>query len=185
MSFYASPDMDAGYAACMDCDFERSGFSLMVYDNLVPGFSPPGCSSVGLMSICGYEPWKGFEADYLAGRKEAYRERKNQLADTLIRMAEQRAIPGLSKMIAMRECATPLTNLRYTLNTAGAIYGYNQTVDNSFMTRLPNRTGVPGLYLASAWGNPGGGFGGALSGGKKAFKDVAEALAGAKSQGAA
>ena len=45
MSFCASLDMDASYAACMDCDFERSGFSLMVYDNLVPGFSPPGCSA--------------------------------------------------------------------------------------------------------------------------------------------
>ena len=49
------------------------------------------------------------------------------------------------------------------------------------MTRLPNKTGVAGLYLASAWGNPGGGFGGALLGGKKAFKDVAEELAKAKS----
>ena len=34
----------------------------------------------------------------------------------------------------------------------------------------------PGLFLASAWGNPGGGFGGALGGGKSAFRDVAKAL---------
>ena len=177
VSFYASEDMEANYAAAMACDFENSGFALMVYDNLVPGFSPKGCTSLSLMACCGYEHWKGFEADYQAGRKEAYNAEKNRLTDVLIRLAEKRAIPGLSEMIVMRESATPLTNLRFTLNTAGAIYGYNQSVDNSFMTRLPNKTGVPGLYLASAWGNPGGGFGGVLLGGKRAFKDVSEELA--------
>ncbi len=44
------------------------------------------------------------------------------------------------------------------------------------MSRLPNKTGIPGLFLASAWGNPGGGYGGALLGGKSAFRDVAQYL---------
>lgn len=180
-SFYAGCDMEANYKAAMAGDFEKSGFALMVYDNLVPGFSPPGCSSLSIMSLCGYEPWKDMEADYLAGRKEAYRAKKKRLTDLLVAMAEKRAIPGLSKMIIMHDSATPLTNLRFTMNTAGALYGYNQSVDNSFMARLPNKTGVPGVYLASAWGNPGGGFGGALLGGKKAFKDVAQELARARS----
>lgn len=69
-----------------------------------------------------------------------------------------------------------LTNYRFTLNTAGALYGYNQSLDNSFMTRRSNKTGMPGLYLASTWGNPGGGYGGALLGGKNAYKDVAQDL---------
>ena len=79
-------------------------------------------------------------------------------------------------MIIMSECSTPLTNYRFTLNPGGALYGYNQSVDNSFMTRLPNKTKVPGVYLASAWGSPGGGYGGVLLGGKAAFKEVTNYL---------
>jgi len=74
----------------------------------------------------------------------------------------------------MSEVSTPLTNRRFTGNPSGAIYGYDQTTDNSFLTRLQNRTPVPGLYLSSAWGDPGGGFGGALAAAKGAFKNLME-----------
>lgn len=178
VSYYASYDSEYNYKNAMSGNFDKSGFALMVYDNLVPGYSPPGCSSINIMSICGYEIWKDLEKDYLEGRKSRYNAKKQQLTDRLIALVEKQAIPGLSKMIIMSDSATPLTNFRFTLNTGGALYGYNQSTDNSFMTRLPNKTGVPGLYLASAWGNPGGGFGGALMGGKSAFKDVAQAIAG-------
>ncbi|EFL52378.1 FAD dependent oxidoreductase [Solidesulfovibrio fructosivorans JJ]] len=174
ISYYASYDQDANYKNAIDCNFKKSGFSLMVYDNLVSGYSPSGCSSVSIMGLCGYGAWKEMEGDYLAGRKTQYNKKKQKLTDLLISLAEERAIPGLSKMIVMSDSATPLTNFRFTLNTAGALYGYNQSTDNSFMSRLSNKTGVPGLYLASAWGNPGGGFGGALLGGKSAFKSIAE-----------
>ena len=100
------------------------------------------------------------------------------MSDILIRRAEELALPGLSQMIVMREASTPLTNIRFTRNNAGCIYGYAPTVDNAFLTRFPNKTAIDGLYLASAWGDPGGGYTGALLGGKKAFKDVATALAG-------
>lgn len=175
-SYYASYDLDAAYAQSMNCHFDQSGFSLMAYDDLIPGFSPKGCSSLSIVSLCGYDAWKTLEADYLNGGSAAYEKKKKEVTDLLIAQVEKRAIPGLSKMIIMRDSSTPLTNMRFTLNTAGAIYGYNQNVDNSFMTRQPNTTCVPGLFLASAWGNPGGGFGGALSGGKGAFRDVAKAL---------
>ena len=173
-NYYAGTDSEAAYKAGMACDFAHSSFSVMVYDNLVPGFSPPGCTTVSVMALSGYDHWKGFEADYLAGQKQAYHAEKKRLTELLIRLAEERAIPGLSRMIIMRESSTPLTNLRFTLNRSGSIYGYNQTVDNSFMTRSPNTTGLPGLYLASAWGSPGGGYGGALMGGKAAFRAVAQ-----------
>ena len=178
VSYYATYDIESNYNNALIGNFDKSGFSLMAYDNLVPGYSPPGCSSINIMSICGYEMWKDLEKDYLAGKKDQYNKKKQQLTDMLIDLVEERAIPGLSKMIIMSDSATPLTNFRFTLNTAGSLYGYNQSTDNSFMTRLPNKTGVPGLYLASAWGNPGGGFGGALLGGKSAFKDVAQDIKG-------
>ncbi|GAB6039153.1 FAD-dependent oxidoreductase [Fundidesulfovibrio butyratiphilus] len=175
-SYSVGTDCEAAYDAMLACDYAACGFGLMAYDNIVPGFSPKGRFSLSIISMSGYEPWRRFEADYLAGNKAAYHKEKQRQTDLLIRMAEKRAIPGLTNMIAMRDSATPLTNLRFTRNPGGAIYGYDQTVNNSFMNRMPNDTGVPGLTLASAWGNPGGGYGGVLLGGKQAFKDVAESL---------
>ena len=73
--------------------------------------------------------------------------------------------------------ATPLTNRAFTGNDEGAIYGFEQTVDNAYMTRLPNETPIEGQYLASAWGNPGGGFGGAIAGAKAAFDSITASMA--------
>jgi phytoene dehydrogenase-like protein len=56
----------------------------------------------------------------------------------------------------------------------GRFYGYDQMMDNSFIKRLENRTPVKGLYLASAWGFPGGGFSGAHTSGRRAFQNFLE-----------
>ena len=42
-SYYTGYDLDAAYAQSMNCNFDQSGFSLMAYDKLIPGFSPQGC----------------------------------------------------------------------------------------------------------------------------------------------
>jgi phytoene dehydrogenase-like protein len=123
-----------------------------IYDNAYPGYSEPGTSTVTVMMLSGYEPWRCFEADYLAGRKEAFLKEKERITEELIEQAEKLVIPGLRSMIEVREAATPLTNLRYTKNPEGAIYGYEQSLDNSFMNRIKNTTSFKGLYLASAWG---------------------------------
>jgi prolycopene isomerase len=79
-------------------------------------------------------------------------------------------------MIEVVESSTPLTNLRYTRNPEGAIYGYEQSMDNSFMNRIENNTPVKGLYLASAWGNPGGGYSGVMRCGANTFKRIVDEL---------
>jgi prolycopene isomerase len=121
---------------------------------------------------CGYDPWKKFEEDYFAGRKETYRKEKDRITQILIDRAESRVIPGLRSMIEVVDAATPLTNVRYTKNPHGAIVGYEASLDNSGFNRIKNRTPVKGLYLASAWGNPGGGYILAVRGGQSAFKDL-------------
>jgi prolycopene isomerase len=77
-------------------------------------------------------------------------------------------------MIDVVEAATPLTNIRYTKNPAGAIVGYELTPENAFLKRIQNRTPVKGLYLAGAWGNPGGGYGFSMIGGRNTFRMVME-----------
>ena len=75
-------------------------------------------------------------------------------------------------MIVMQDASTPLTNVRYTLNTGGAILGYDQTMDNSGIRRLKNRTPIRGLYLSGAWSFPSGGYEAVLMSGKYTFKNI-------------
>jgi phytoene dehydrogenase-like protein len=155
-------------------EVDKGFYAVSVYDNVYEGYSRPGTSTVVLLFLTGYDPWRGFEADYRAGHKQAYRKEKERWAGILIRRAEEEVIPGLSSMIEVKEAATPLTNWRYTRNTEGAIYGFEQSMNNSFMNRIDNRTPIKGLYLASAWGNPGGGYGGVLGAGQQTFHKMME-----------
>ena len=167
-------DPEAEYQACLAADAAKVSLGVALYDNLFAGYSKPGTSTLAIIFTCGYQPWRRFEADYLAGRKKAYHQEKNRLARILVERVEKRLIPGLSGMIEVMEAATPLTNLRYTKNPQGAIYGYEQSVANAFMDRIKERTPVKGLYLASAWGNPGGGYTGVQIGGRNAFMKLME-----------
>jgi phytoene dehydrogenase-like protein len=160
---------EADYKACLVGDIENCGMAVTVYDVLFEGYSAPGTSTVMLFMLSGYEPWRRFETDYRAGRKEAYQAEKERWTDVLIRKAEEAVIPGLSSMIQVKEAATPLTNWRYTGNTEGAIYGFEPSMDNAFMNRISNRTPIKGLYLSGAWGEPGGGYVGVLRSGEKTF----------------
>ncbi len=162
-------DPEEGYRACLNCDHHKAGLGVTIYDNAFPGYSAPGTSTVTIIMLSGYMPWKRFEADYFAGRKESYRKEKDRITDILIERAEKSLIPGLRSMIEVKEAATPLTNVRYTRNPAGAIYGFEQSMDNAFMSRLANTTPVKGLYLASAWGNPGGGYTAVMMAGRNTF----------------
>ena len=163
---------EADYQSCIKGEVDRGSFSVSIYDNVYEGYSRPGTSTLMLLFLCGYEPWRPFESDYRRGKKEEYQKEKERWTDLLIRRAEQAVIPGLSSMIEVKEAATPLTNWRFTGNTEGAIYGFEQSMDNAFMKRISNRTPVKGLYLASAWGNPGGGYAGVLRAGEQAFEQM-------------
>jgi phytoene dehydrogenase-like protein len=174
VGFRTGRGIEADYQACIKGDIEQSPYTLCVYDHLFEGYSKPGKSTLTLLCLSGYESWRKFETDYRAGRKGEYNEEKEKRTRALIARAEKDFIPRLSSMIEVTESATPLTNWHFTRNPGGAIYGFDQTVDNSFMNRIDCRTPVKGLYLASAWGNPGGGYGGVLSGGEKAFKMMVE-----------
>jgi len=165
---------EADYLSCVNGEVDKVSFSVSIYDNIYEGYSKPGTSSLMLLCLSGYEPWRRFEKDYQDGNKTHYDREKTRWMDVLIRRAEKEVIPGLSSMIEVREAATPLTNWRFTRNPEGAIYGFEQSMDNAFMNRIDNRTPVKGLYLASAWGNPGGGFGGVLRAGEQAFEKIME-----------
>lgn len=170
--FHRGYDPEKSFAASQACDLNSSSLGVTVYDNAYDGYSRPGTSTVSILALSGYEPWRRFEADYFAGRKDRYRKEKERMAAMIVKETERSLIPGLSSMVEVMEIGTPLTNLRYTKNPEGAIYGYEQSLENAFMNRLKNRTPVKGLYLSSAWTRPGGGYEPCLKAGALACKEL-------------
>ncbi|NOY70021.1 MAG: NAD(P)/FAD-dependent oxidoreductase [Deltaproteobacteria bacterium] len=162
----------ADYALCKKGDIANGPFSVTVYDKAYDGYSKKGTTSVMLLFLTGYEPWRKFEKVYQRGDKKVYHAQKEAWTRILIHRSEKAVIPGLSDMIEVKEAATPLTNQYFTKNPEGAIYGYETSVENAFMNRIKNKTPVPGLFLAGAWGDPGGGYEGALISGRKTFYEM-------------
>jgi phytoene dehydrogenase-like protein len=165
-------DPESSYASALNAKVEDGGYALMLYDNIYKGYSPEGKNTLTLMFLQGYDHWKEFEADYFKGKKEAYRAEKERMAGLLIKNAEETLLPGLSAAIEVKEIGTPLTNLRYTGNYRGAIYGWDQTVSNSGQARLPHNTPIRNLYLAGAWTRPGHGYGGVIWSGLECFGEI-------------
>ncbi len=170
--FYTtSYDPEAEYKAALNAEVE-GGFGLTLYDNLYKGYSPEGKNTVNIIALQGYDHWKKYEADYFKGKKEAYRKEKERMADILIDLVEKRLLPGLRDAIEIKEIGTPLTNVRYTGNYRGAIYGWDQTMDNSGQSRLPHTTPIKNLYLSGAWTSPGHGYGGVIWSGLECFGEI-------------
>ncbi len=162
-------DMEESFKRMVDGDVENEGFGLMLYDNLYSDYSPKGKNTITLITSQGYDFWKKYESDYFKGNKKEYRKEKERIADILIKKAEENLLPSLSKAIEVKEIGTPLTNVRYTSNYRGAIYGWDQTLDNSPPRRMPHNTPIRNLYLSGAWTSPGGGYGAVLGSGLECF----------------
>lgn len=165
-------DIETGYKDALNADMENQGFGLTLYDNLYKGYSPEGKNTLNILNLQGYSHWEKYESDYFQGKKKAYRKEKERMADILIDKVEETLLPGLRKAIEVKEIGTPLTNVRYTKNYRGAIYGWDQTLDNSIPRRLPHKTPIQNLYLAGGWTQPGGGYGAVIPSGLECFGEI-------------
>jgi prolycopene isomerase len=167
-----SYDPEAGYAHALKGDVESGGIGVTLYDNIYGEYSPKGKNTVNILTLQGYGPWEKYEKDYLAGNKAEYKKEKERMADILIQKAEKALLPGLAGSIEVKEIGTPLTNVRYTGHYRGAIYGWDQTVNNSGSTRVGHATSIKNLYLAGAWSRPGHGYGAVIPSGLECFAQI-------------
>ena len=135
-------------------DFDKRSFVFVDYGMIDSGLAPEGKATGVICTLDYVEGWKNMD-------KNDYRKKKEQVAEMLISRLEK-ILPGIEKIIEYKEVGTPLTIEYYTFNTAGTPYGYAQTPGQTARKRLPVKSIVPGLYFASAWSSPGGGFTGAI-----------------------
>ena len=165
-------DQDADYLSMQKSNVENGGYALTLYDNLYKGYSPEGKNILNILNLQGYEHWLPYESDYFQGKKDAYLKEKKRLADIMIDQAEKTLLPGLRAAIEVIEIGTPLTNVRYTGNYCGAVYGFDQTLDNCGQNRLGHKTPIKNLYLAGAWTRPGHGYGAVIPSGLECFTEI-------------
>jgi phytoene dehydrogenase-like protein len=107
-----------------------------------PSLAPPGEHIAVLTSLAAYDigrPW--------ADASEAF-------ADRMLDEFEL-VLPGLRDSLTYSETATPETFYRYALNQNGAIYGWENTPNQTGGRRSPHQTPVEGLFLAGHWTQPG------------------------------
>ncbi len=144
-------------------DFAKRNFIFVDFGQIDSKLAPEG-KSVG--SIC--------TSDYLADwqhlSREDYRSKKKEVAETFIRRLND-VYPGIKDAVDYYEVGTAKTIERYTLNPGGSVYGFSQISSQAGGNRLPHESSIENLYFASAWTQPGGGFGAVLgSGYMVAFK---------------
>jgi len=70
----------------------------------------------------------------------------------------ERVIPGVSEKIVVKLSASAKTSERFTLNTAGAMLGWEMSPEQLGDGRPAVRTPIDDLYLAGHWTRPGGGI---------------------------
>jgi phytoene dehydrogenase-like protein len=133
--------------ACMGTLDAPSSIMVTCYNLEDPDFAPEGKSSLSILCLQYGEPWETVPED-------KYAETKYQLAETLIKQAEQ-VYPGIQEHLEEIEVATPLTMMRYLNTPGGAIYGFDQNTQDGKLFR-ERMDAIEGLYVASAWYGMGG-----------------------------
>ncbi len=171
-------DSNASYRAALDGDFARTGLSITNYSIADRGSAPEGGTVLNIFSLADWNSDNQWGTGGNTARLEdysdnpQYNELKNAAAEILLDRTEK-IIPNLRKSIKYMEVGTPLTNWRYSRNIGGAIYGTDQTVDNSYGARLNAKTPIKNLFLAGAWT-----FGGGMSAAMLSGRDTSRIVLG-------
>jgi hypothetical protein len=98
------------------------------------------------------QPYNGFHSE-------------SQLVDTIGDCTDGR--DDLGAFVTRKQCRLKAT--------------FEQSMENAYMTRLSNETPIKGLYLAGAWGKPGGGYPEVLRSGQLTFEKLMESWGGKQS----
>lgn len=143
--FYETFDHEAGYA--LTCEGRSNWFSATLPSLADPSLAPEGQHIMLLTTLCPFDI--GI----------SWRQAKVRFQNGLLEKAE-RHFPGLNDHLLLVESGSPRTLERYTLNHAGAAYGFAPTPDQIGPNRPDVRGALPGLYHTGHWTRPGGGVAG-------------------------
>jgi prolycopene isomerase len=129
-----------------DIEQGKPGGMWMTVPTIVdPSLAPPGEHAVTITSVARHDAPGGWKTDL------------DGFAATMVDSFEP-SFPGLRDSLDIVEIATPPTLERFTGNTHGAAYGWDNTPTQSGGRRSPRVVpGVEGVFLAGHWTQPGSG----------------------------
>jgi len=130
---------------------ELTRLPLHVY-NFDSSLAPEGKTVIKLMINTVFDYWNELHKD-----PERYKTQKEQIADQLIALLDQR-FPGLADQVEMRDVATPITWERYTGNWQGSYEGWLPTTKTFGMRMSKTLPGLHNFYMVGQWVEPGGGL---------------------------
>lgn len=147
---------ETAYENAINGDYLNTTFGLTSYDILDPELN----KDVGVFVVVfgdNIDNWPEYKTD-------EYINKKKKVTDDIINLV-CRYFPEVKDHIKIAELGTPHTMKRYTNNSKGAVYGWEQNVSQGGFNRLSIKSDFSNVYLAGSWTNPGGGFEGAITGG--------------------
>ena len=148
-----SYDQEANFAMYKKGVPEEASFAIVNYSMADKTVAPEGKNVIVITAILPYD-WKNDW--YINESYEKYTQLKNETGMIFVRRAEE-YLPDLESHIEVFEVGSPRTMEHYTLNPGGSIFGWDNTMDQSLLKRLPQKTPIKNLYLSGAWTFPGGG----------------------------
>jgi phytoene dehydrogenase-like protein len=156
-----SYDMEEQFAACYEGRLpERPSVFLSIASLKDPrseNIAPKGYTNLQLMTLTPAQPqaWGVSQSPASAPTRSAYRHTpayvaaKREMEERMLRVVEE-MMPGFIRKVVWQECATPLTQERFTLSSGGTSYGFEATPDQFMAARVPLQTEIPGLWMAGA-----------------------------------
>jgi len=172
-------DLEEQYAACYDGRFPDKPHIYMsiasLKDPISDNLAPPGYTNLQIMTLAPAElsTWGVTQGPGSAPTKSAYRHAaayeaaKHELERRMLDVVEE-MLPGFIRKVVWQECATPLTQERFTLSTGGTSYGLEHTPDQYMTARVALQTELPGLWMVGANTIFGHGIAGAMVSGRAA-----------------
>ena len=144
-------------------------------DPVSPNLAPRGYTNLQVMTLAPAElsTWGVSQGPGSAPTKAAYRHTsdyeaaKHEMERRMLSVVEE-MLPGFVRNVVWQECATPLTQERFTLSSGGTSYGLEHTPDQYMTARVALQTELPGLWMVGANAIFGHGIAGTMMSGRAA-----------------
>jgi prolycopene isomerase len=137
----------------MKGNFKEGASTLTIYSNYGdPIYAPSGKSVVVLHAYSDYNIWPKDKKEYQKMKEEKAWELINLAANVIPEIKEKRYIEEM-------EVITPITLKEFTMNHEGIVYGFYMNVEQ--WQKIPVRTPIDNVFIASNWTSAFHGFGSA------------------------
>lgn len=130
--------------------WSQKSFSLIDYSQIDAKLAPPNKSVAILCTTDHWSEWENLDAGSYAKKKEAIAQNFFQRLESIY--------PNILDELEYYQVGTAKTIEKFTKNPQGSAYGFYPGVLQAAKPQTHYATSIQGLFAASAWTFPGGGF---------------------------